>query len=128
MFDNLKIQNINKYINFFTIIILFAITIACGFLFGYKYREGQISKEIPIIHIDKPKDTSIEAKIVDGVQFIKANNPKVCDSVHPIKGTFNNDGGNFYNQSNKQYDRIKPDICFASEDFALNVAGFIKKY
>jgi hypothetical protein len=70
----------------------------------------------------------IESLPVEGVSFIKANNPKNCPETHQIKGTFTLDVGYFYTKENKSYDRVKPDICFASEEFAKDTAGFIKKF
>jgi hypothetical protein len=125
MFERAVVQ---KYTNIATIIILFLITLGLGGLFGYKFRDGQVNKEPARIVVANEEVQKLEAKVVDGVQFIKANQPKTCDQDHPIKGTFNNDGGNFYNKVNKQYDRIKPDICFVNEDFAQNIVGFIKKF
>jgi hypothetical protein len=34
----------------------------------------------------------------------------------------------YYTKTYKSYEKTKPDICFASEEFARDIAGFIKKF
>jgi hypothetical protein len=128
-------------LNIIISVALFFGAILVGFLVGSRMKEIEIRDKFYVVdknskfgtgteNADKTntETVKIEAKAVDGVKFIKPNEKKECGENYSIKGTFNADNGNYYTKTNKSYDRIKPDICFATEDFAQGVAGFIKKF
>ena len=123
---------ITRIINIASIALIFGVVFVLGFYLGYRF--SQINS--PVVNESTLKDISskgeIEAQIVtrevEAIQFIKANQDRKCDENHPVKGTFNPDNGNYYLKSNKSYDRIKPDICFATENYARDSAGFLKKF
>ena len=104
-----------------------------GFYFGYRVRDNQQSNPEAAalgVSIDSSNvsKTPIATLPVEGVFWIKSGQNPVCPPTHPIKGTFQSDGGSFYTTTNKTYERIKPDICFASLEFAKDQVGFVQKF
>lgn len=104
-----------------------------GFYFGYRVRDNQAtSPEVVaaggIFETNLESRSSIPILPTEGVSWIKSGQNPVCPSTHPIKGTFQSDGGTFYTKDNKTYDRVKPDICFATLEFARDQAGFVQKF
>jgi hypothetical protein len=65
---------------------------------------------------------------VDGVHWLKLNEPPECPKTHPVKGKVNSDGGIYYGLDAKNWARIKPQLCFANEEYAKDKAFFEKKY
>lgn len=121
--------------------VLMAILIGgSGFYFGFKtgskplnsLSQSKDSKPYPenldktLIETEKPTEKII-SKEVPGVQWIKANQAPTCDKDYPVKGKFNKTN-QYYTKSAKTYGRKVPDIYFATEEFARDNAGFIKKF
>lgn len=121
---------ITRIINISSIILVLGIFFILGFYLGFRYNQvkNPIINESTVKDISSKVETELITREVEAIQFIKANQDRKCDENHPIKGTFNSDNGNYYLKSNKSYDRIKPDICFATENFARDSAGFLKKF
>lgn len=124
-----RLQSLFNAFSWFCAILLI---FGCGFYLGHRIAENQVAVRSKIessSSLETSKATSLEIKKVDGIYFFKLNAADHnCPSEYKIKGTFNPDGGNYYIESNKNYGRIKPDICFATEEVARDTAGFIKKY
>jgi len=121
-----------NWLNYLGLIFLAIVLFSSGFYFGFKnssakQSESQVEKNIAETKSDSVTEL-IKAKDVDGVFWIKPGQEPICPKEYSIKGTFNDSGGNFYTKTNPRYDRIKPDICFATEDFARDKTGFIKKF
>ena len=117
--------------------ISFVVLIAggSGYYFGYKTTFAQLNKEFQTKLVDKEKEqksqepqVQLVIKEVVGVQWIVPNQQPICDKDHTIKGKFGSNINNFYTKSQKNYDKIVPEICFANEEFAKDKAGFIKKF
>jgi hypothetical protein len=108
-----------------------------GFYFGFKtnFKTNESvnaennSKTIqkPVVEATNKVVEQIVTKEVLGVQWIKPNQSPTCDKDHPIKGKFSKTNY-YYTKSAKTYDRVSPDICFTTEEFARDTAGFIKKF
>lgn len=96
-----------------------------GFWLGYKAQK-------PVTPEVKGANVVIEKKVetlsVPGVSWIKAGESPSCPDTHPVKAKFDSYTGYFYTRDHKGYDKIKAMLCFASEDYAENTAGFLKKY
>jgi hypothetical protein len=130
----MKSSDILNYFGYgFLVILLFL----GGFYFGYKNRDSQINKDsseqiiiqTPDLSSSNSKEeNSILAKNPDGVFWIKAGQEPICPKEFPIKGRYKDNSQIFYTPESKTYNRVKPDLCFANEDFALKVAGFIKQF
>jgi hypothetical protein len=121
----------NKWINYAGVAFLVIVIFIIGFYFGYKNAKSNQTGTTIINTSDNSAatvSTQIQALQVDGVMWIKAGQDPVCPQSHPVKGTFSDNFGNYYTKDNTRYDRIKPDICFATEDYARDTAGFIKKF
>ena len=113
------------------IILLCVILTGIGFYFGYKTREAHTANLVDsgvLIAAKEIEKKEIKALEVVGVFWILPNKDPICPENHPVKGTFGANSGNFYTKDNKSYERVKPDICFATEEFARDKAGFIKKF
>jgi hypothetical protein len=123
----------NKWLNIIGLVSVIIIIFIIGFYFGYKNAkasEPDLTKTVVTSASNNLAQPSTELKAipVDGVFWIKTGQEPVCDKNHPIKGTFADNFGNFYTPDNSRYDRIKADICFATEEYARDSAGFIKKF
>ena len=125
-----------QIINTLAILFVCGFMIFVGYYFGFKSAKAQVEltatkDEIGKIAQGFNSSTSNEkviSKDVPGVFWIKSNQEPVCPKEYPVKGTFNSNGGNYVLKSYKNYDKTRPDICFATEDFARDTVGFIKKF
>ncbi len=128
---NWNFANLNQILaNVFVV----TVSLGSGYYFGYKTSQGSINSN-SLKSISGQSSTSqssvqisIVAKEVVGVQWIKPNQEPRCDKDYKIKGKFNSQTNYYYTPTHKNYEKIKPEICFASEEFAKDSAGFIKKY
>jgi hypothetical protein len=123
----------NKWLNIVGLVSVTVVIFIIGFYFGYKNakaNEANITKPVVTTATNDSNNqlTELKAIQVDGVYWIKTGQDPVCDKNHPIKGTFADNFGNFYTPDNSRYERIKADICFATEEYARDTAGFIKKF
>jgi hypothetical protein len=96
-----------------------------GFWLGYK---AQKPAEASVQGAKTIVEKKVDALAVPGVSWIKAGETPSCPESHPIKGKFDSYTGYFYAPDHKGYDKIKPVICFATEEYASKTAGFLKKY
>ncbi len=122
---------IQKWLNIFGIIVICCILSGIGFYFGYKTSEAnkKLATDSGIVKAaSEIEKKEIKALEVPGVFWILPNKEPNCPETHTIKGTFAANSGNFYTKDNKNWERIKADICFATEEFARDKAGFIKKF
>lgn len=112
-----------------------------GFYLGYKNRDSKAETTASNTNTVQANSETISSsqKINNtneaitspsqGVFWIKVGENPVCPENYPVKGKFDSSSAKFYyTTDNKSYDRVKPDICFTSEDFASKTAGFIKKF
>lgn len=90
----------------------------------YEKKDNHSNKKTEISQVSSSQN--MVAKEVDGVFWIKAGESAVCPETHKIKAKFNQGVGFFYTPENKSYNRVKPEFCLATEEYAKN-AGFLKK-
>jgi hypothetical protein len=129
------VQQINEWLNYIGLLILAIVVFAVGFYFGTEYTSDSQQKNNHTINsddFDRAAETiekkEVVALEVEGVYWIKAGEEPICPEDHPIKGKFDPTANVFYTKENKSYNRVKPHVCFATEEFAETKAGFIKKY
>jgi len=124
----------------FTGIVFFGV----GFFFGYKTKVNTVStlelassnnSNASLSSLAIPvTTTSSQATAVNPISgadvfWIKVGTNPVCPETHPIKGKFDTSTAKFYyTTENRSYDRVRPDICFTTEAFAKETAGFVKKF
>ncbi len=107
-----------------------------GFYFGYKYHKGRFDSGMVAgaddvrESVESLNQTQVEiiTKELEGVYWIGINEVPICPQDHPIKAKYDGTIGFYYMKSNNSYDRVKPALCFATEEFARDTAGFIRKY
>jgi hypothetical protein len=119
--------------NILAIILIGCLCGGLGYYFGSKVTtkalQDQQKVEIAKVADNVEKKTeNIVAKEVSGVQWFKPNTEPKCDESHPIKGAFRSGDGIYYTKDFKNYAKTKPDMCFATEEFARDTAGLIKKF
>jgi hypothetical protein len=130
---------LKQLINYFGYGFLALAIFGSGFYFGAKAQMAKNSKEQVAAAIEKEKSANdkglghtdaqnIAIKEVEGVYWIKLGMEPVCPSEYPVKGKFADTGGVYYTKESKTYSRIKPELCFAAEEFAREKAGFVKKF
>ena len=78
--------------------------------------------------VNRSSNSSASINTISGVFWIKSGQTPICASDYSVKGKFDAPASFYYTKESKTYDRVKPDICFASEEIARDVAGFIRKY
>jgi predicted PolB exonuclease-like 3'-5' exonuclease len=126
-------QNKQNISNILAVILIGCLCAGLGYYFGTKVttKSLQDQQKIEIAkvaeNIEKKTETVV-AKDVSGVQWIKANTEPKCDPQHPIKGVFRGDSAFYYTKNYKNYEKTKPDMCFATEEFARDSVGLIKKF
>jgi predicted PolB exonuclease-like 3'-5' exonuclease len=123
-------QNIS---NILAIVLICCLCAGLGYYFGSKVstKEMQDKQKVEIAKVVEnveKKTENIIAKDIPGVQWIKANTEPKCDALHPIKGVYRGDSAFYYTKNYKNYDKTKPDMCFATEEFARDTVGLIKKF
>ena len=99
--------------------------LGAGFWLGARWNQA---KEPIVIIEEADAAVQVEAQEVPGVYWIPIGEAPICPETHPIKGKLGSDAPVFYTKANDWYDRIKPQLCFASEEYARNEAGFLQKY
>ena len=126
-----------EMLNYLGMIFLGVLLFVGGFYFGYKYNAGKtVSTTSGIVagvedikkSADSVTNVQVQAKEVEGLLWIKAGEEPICPNTHPIKGKVDGTIGYYYNKTNKSYDRVKPIVCFATEEYAEKSAGFVKKF
>ena len=123
-----------------TLLGVAVIFFVAGFFFGYKTKVNNSSAEVNISSSSLSLNSStynsstkvsptITLTNTSDVFWIKVGTNPVCPETHPIKGKFDSSTAKFYyTTDNKNYDRVRPDICFTTENFAKDTAGFVKKF
>jgi hypothetical protein len=124
-------ENSKKWLNYLGILLLVVLVFGIGFYYGFRYREAN-SQEADFSDVQGAAESiehiEVKAKEVDGVYWIKAGQDPNCPADHPIKGKFDSGVCFFYNKDNQFYNRVKAHVCFATEEFAEEEVGCIKKY
>ena len=112
----------------------FCLLLGIFFMLGMKYSEGlhKLTAEKSDIaaianNLQSTENVKLVSKSVDAIQWIKNNENPACNADHPIKGVSSKDP-KYYLKSNKNYEKIKADICFATEEYARDTAGYVKKF
>ena len=129
-------KSVFVYFSYFIFTVTF---ILVGFYFGYKNAEAKFtnpelisnnklnttdSSSTNLAVIDPENDIEINTNVV----WIKINQEPTCPPTHPIKGKFTNSANIYYTKDNNFYNRVVPHICFSTEEYAKEIAGFIKKF
>jgi hypothetical protein len=124
-----------SFVNFISYILFILLFTSIGFYFGYKNAQASIldssSMTSPSSNSENSSDTVLtldDTETNSNVFWIKINEEPKCPPSHPIKGKFTGSANVFYTKENKFYNRVTPHICFFSEEYARDVAGFIKKF
>ncbi len=122
-----------ELINTLGLVFICLFIFAGGFYFGYQYSTSQNSGFVATPEdiqnsVDSLEREEIVALEVEGVHWIKAGEEPICPQEYPIKGKLDTSVNVYYTKDNKFYNRVKPHLCFANEDFASEEAGFIKKF
>jgi len=128
--------NMPSWITYLGIAFLCVISLIIGGIFGFRISQAQQNSAVATpqdiqaavlgSQDNKPQK---EVITVEGVFWILPGKQPVCPETHPVKGAMQTSGVSyFYTSASKQYNRVEPDICFATEAFAQDVAGFVKKY
>lgn len=147
----------SKLINFFGSLSLIVILFGSGYYFGYQGGVFNAKKESDKIadnlaknsknfkngiEISNQNSQSIENKpssnlskpnqiitLNEQIKFFKTTDSnRNCPAELQVKGVFSSDLGYFYTKDNKQFDRVKADICFDSIETAREIAGFVQKF
>jgi hypothetical protein len=125
--------NKNSVSNLLAVGLIAIICAGLGYYFGTKVATRELQEkqkeQIAIVaqNVEKKSETVV-AKEVAGVQWFKSNEDPKCDETHPIKGVFRSGDGIYYTRDYKKYETTKPDLCFATEEFARDSAGLRKKF
>ncbi len=120
-----------KWINYIGIALLVVVVFIIGFYYGFRYHESNNSS-VDLTSIQGAAETieqvEVTTKEVEGVRWIKSGEDPTCPADHPIKGKFDSGVCFYYNKDNQFYNRVKAHVCFATEEFAEQSAGCIKKF
>lgn len=112
--------------------ILGSLIFVIGFWFGLKYdtnTSSNLTQTTYGISVSASSSANIVATEVPGIMWIKAGEDNTkCPVDHPIKGKFDSYTGYYYMPDQKSYKNVKAVVCFATEDYAKNSAGFLRKY
>ena len=116
----------SKVISWFGFVAVGVLLFSIGFWFGFKYEKPTqgTAGEVNVVAQQK----NITALDIPGTYWIKSGEKPVCPENYDIKGKYDGTTGYYYMRDNKNYDKTRPLVCFATEDVAKNVAGFIRKY
>lgn len=126
-------QSKNNLSNILAIILIGILCTGLGYYFGTKVAtkamQDQQKTEIAKVveNVEKKSENTVTKEVI-GVQWFKPNSEPKCDDSHPIKGVFRSGDGVYYTKEFKNYAKTKPDMCFATEEFARDSAGLIKKF
>lgn len=129
--------------SFLPVLILIISTFGLGFYLGTKYvaykkAEDSTDQIIQQALENVNSSSSSSSSPVNAINLATTSNPDIfwiktgtkpeCPQTHPVKGKFDSNANVFYLPDNKSYNRVRPDICFASKEFAEIQAGFLVKY
>jgi hypothetical protein len=125
----------NHLLRYFGFFFVFCLLFGAGFYFGFKTSQSQTSNltatksDIKAMAESSTSNTEkIIAKEVEGVFWLVPGQKPDCPETHKLKAKYNNsNSGIFYSPENKNYAKVTPQLCFATEEFAKS-SGFLKKY
>ncbi len=127
-------MNLKSIVNYLGYLVLVVILVGSGFYFGYKNAEASLktdstSKNVSnaLAKINSSQKSEVKILEVEGAFWLKNGQDPICPATHPVKGKFDSKANVYYLPENKFYNRSSPDICFASEEYARDKAGFLKK-
>jgi hypothetical protein len=126
---------INHLLKYFGFFFVFCLLFGSGFYFGFKTSQAQSTNLTAtksdikaLVDTNLTNQEKVIAKEVDGVFWILPGQKPDCPDTHKLKAKFNtSNSGIFYSPDNKNYGKVTPQLCFATEDFAKK-NGFLKKY
>ena len=124
----------SKSFHYLTCTIVGILSFFGGFYVSNKIKVEKPESAPPVVASDAKANSNTSDKVVtnvkniDSVYWVKPGQEPICPQTHSVKGKFDSNINIFYTQSNKNYFRIRPDICFSSEEFAKDQAGFVKKF
>ena len=129
-------KTLPPWVTYLGIGFLCIISASIGGIFGYRIHQNTTQDIVATpseiqtaVQTAEQKKLEIQAQVVSAVFWILPGNQPVCPESHAIKGAFQTSGVSYYYTSDsKQYTRVQPDICFATEEFARDIAGFVKKF
>jgi hypothetical protein len=127
----MQTNQINKILNVSSIVFLVSIIFGLGFYLGYKNSQSQIKSNptVTLFTNTSSLSSSLESYVKDSnVFWIKPGEIPACPQTHLVKGRVDNNANIYYTIDSKSYNRVVPDLCFSTEEFARDVSGFIKKY
>jgi hypothetical protein len=120
-----------KWLSYLGITLLVVVVFAIGFYYGFRYHEAN-AETVDFAGVQSAAESiehvEVTAKEVDGVHWIKAGSDPNCPDDHPIKGKFDSNVCFFYTKENQFYNRVKAHVCFATEEFATESVGCLKKF
>jgi hypothetical protein len=131
----------NSTSKFYIFLAVLAVTL-CGFSFflGYKFQSFRVKSEgqdqliiSTLKEIEQDSNDINKANIntqaldISNVYWLAIDAQPVCPDTHIIKGKAGQ-VNYYYTPDNTFYNRVKPNICFSSEEYAKDIAKFIKKY
>ncbi len=124
-------ESSNKYLNYLGTFLLVIIVFIIGFYYGFRYHENNFGG----VDLVKLKDTTeslerveVKTKEVEGIFWIKSGEDPICPNTHPVKIKYDSGVCFFYTKENRSYSRVKAHVCSATEDFAKNQMGCLKKF
>jgi hypothetical protein len=125
----------NHLLRYFGFFFVFCLLFGAGFYFGFKTSQAQNStftatkSDIKAMaETSASSQDKVITKEVEGVFWILPGQKPDCPETHKMKAKFSNsNSGVFYSPDNKNYAKVVPQLCFATEDFAKN-KGFVKKF
>ncbi len=136
----MKNEIVQEWLHTAGLVLVGVVIFVGGFYFGGKSAQATIEKdrEYDSSIASFAREVSLDSEIttppavnvlsLEGVHWIKVGEPPVCPETHPLKGKFDSNVNVYYREDYPQFDNVKPHICLASEQFALEKAGFIRKY
>lgn len=120
-----------KWLNWLGIGLLAIAVFAAGFYYGFRYHQAN-ARSVDLTGVQSVAESLVHtetvAKEVEGVFWIRPNQDPVCPEDHPIKVKFDSGVCFYYTKDNKAYGRVKPHVCLATEQFAQQQVGCIKKF
>jgi len=128
-------KQLPEWMTYLGIAFLCSLSLLIGGIFGYRLNAGageitatpqDIQTAVENGQDNQPQIETIE---VEGVFWILPGQEPICPDTHPIKGALQSSGVSyFYAPDSKMYKRVMADICFTTQEFARDVAGFVKKF
>lgn len=100
------------------LVLSHTILLGCGFYYGSRIKISDKSVSSTYQSVNTIAEPNIETLPVPGVHWFTQIGDSTCPATHPIKGKFKDMVNVYYLPDNKQYNRVKAELCFASKEFA----------